>query len=81
MSSVPEHSLSPTLQHDSAAAQAPHRARVLDRTDLQQSAMAYELEGHNYGEVGASVIVVDFLSASPLTNALEVIEAQPGLQR
>jgi len=59
MSSAPEHSPSPTLQHDSASAQSPHRAWVLDRTDLQQSVMAYELEGHNYGEVGASVIVVD----------------------
>jgi quercetin dioxygenase-like cupin family protein len=39
--------------------QALPRARVLDQTDLRQSATAYEFEGYNHGAIGASVIVVD----------------------
>ena len=59
MSSAPEHTLSPASQQDSGPVQALHRARVLDRTDLPQSAMAYEFEGYDHGAIGASVIVVD----------------------
>jgi quercetin dioxygenase-like cupin family protein len=59
MNPAAEHDLSPASQQDASPAQALQRARVLDRTDLLQSAMAYELEGDDYGAIGASVIVVD----------------------
>jgi hypothetical protein len=59
MSSAPEYNLRPALQQDAGPKQALYRARVLDRTALASSEIAYELEGDDYGAIGASVIVVD----------------------
>lgn len=59
MNSAPEHNLSPTSEQDAGPVQALCRARVLDRTALPHSAIAYELEGGDHGAIGASVIVVD----------------------
>jgi quercetin dioxygenase-like cupin family protein len=58
MRAEPEHTQRPAEQ-DSGPAQALRRARVLERTDLLHSETAYEFQGHNHGEIGASVIVVD----------------------
>ena len=59
MSSAPEHNPGPAVTQDSGPGQALDRVRVLDRTDLRQSATAYEFEGYAHGAIGASVIVVD----------------------
>jgi quercetin dioxygenase-like cupin family protein len=59
MSSAPEHDLGPAAKQDSGPVQALDRVRVLDQTDLRQSATAYEFEGYAHGAIGASVIVVD----------------------
>ena len=59
MSSALEHNLSPASEQDARPVQALGRARVLDRTELTHSEIAYELQGFEHGEVGASVIVVD----------------------
>src|SRR5437016_286769 len=59
MSSAPERNQSPAALRDSGPVQALHTACVLERTALRQSEIAYEFEGHDHGEIGASVIVVD----------------------
>ena len=59
MSSEPDNPVSRAAERGVEPAQAPQRARVLDRTALAPSASAYELEGDAYGAIGASVIVVD----------------------
>ena len=51
MSSAPERNLSTASQRDSGPAQPLRRARVLDRTDLLQSATAYEFEGDDHGAI------------------------------
>jgi mannose-6-phosphate isomerase-like protein (cupin superfamily) len=59
MCSEPEHNLSPAAEQNPGPAQALHRARVLDRTELMHSETAYEFAGFDHGEIGSSVIVVD----------------------
>jgi quercetin dioxygenase-like cupin family protein len=83
MSSAPEDTARPAAQQDVGPKQAPHRARVLDRTALAPSASAYELEGDAYGAIGASVIVVDAppgggpkLHTHPYAEIFVVLEGQ-----
>ena len=59
MSSASEYNWSAAPMQDAGPKQALHRARVLKRSDLPHSEIAYELEGDDYGALGASVIVVD----------------------
>jgi mannose-6-phosphate isomerase-like protein (cupin superfamily) len=59
MSSAPEHHRSPASQQDAGPVQALYRARVLERTDLLQSAISYEFQGRDHGEIGVSAIIVD----------------------
>lgn len=59
MSSEPANPVSPASQQDAAPARALRRARLLERTDLAHGEMSYEFQGYDYGEIGASVIVVD----------------------
>jgi quercetin dioxygenase-like cupin family protein len=83
MSSAPEYNLSPVSQQDAGPKQALYRARVLDRTALAPSEIAYELEGDDYGAIGASVIVVDAppgsgpkLHKHPYAEVFVVLEGQ-----
>ena len=65
MNPTPENNRRPLSPQDAGSAQARRRARLLDRTNLPHSAIAYEVEGDDLGRIGgigASVIVVD---ASP----------------
>lgn len=64
------------------------RARVLNRMDLPHSEIAYELEGDDYGVIGASVIVVDAPRAAapgrtntPMRNSSCCWRAGPRSQR
>ena len=59
MNHTPEHNLGTKSGQGVGPAQVLRSARVLDRTDLPHSETAYELEGGEYGVIGASVIVVD----------------------
>jgi hypothetical protein len=59
MRPAPEDTARPAAQPDAGPTQAPHGARVLDRTALASSASAYELESDAHGAISASVIVVD----------------------
>jgi quercetin dioxygenase-like cupin family protein len=79
MSSEPEHNLSPASEQDSRPAQALHRARLLE----MHSETAYEFEGYDHGEIGASVIVVDAppgsgpqLHKHPYAEVFVVLEGQ-----
>ena len=83
MNSAPKHTLSPASAQNAGPAQALHRARLLDRTDLPHSEIAYELEGDDYGAIGASVIVVDAppgsgprLHKHPYTEIFVLLEGQ-----
>jgi mannose-6-phosphate isomerase-like protein (cupin superfamily) len=59
MNVTPRHNLSSASDPGTGPARALRRARVLNRMDLPHSEIAYELEGDDYGVIGASVIVVD----------------------
>ena len=59
VNTLAEHDLSPASEQGSSPARARQRARVLDKTDLSPSEIAYEFVGYDHGAIGASVIVVD----------------------
>ena len=86
MNPAPEYNRSPLSPQDASSAQARRRARLLDRTDLPHSAIAYEVEGDDrggHGGRGASVIVVDappgsgpMLHKHPYAEIFVVLEGQ-----
>jgi quercetin dioxygenase-like cupin family protein len=83
MNPAPEYNRRPVSPQDADSAQARRRVRLLDRTDLPHSAIAYEVEGDDLGGIGASVIVVDatpgsgpMLHKHPYAEIVVVLEGQ-----